>query len=141
MTVNPSEAAALKQLLTPIQQKIKHHRRAEKHHKKRWLFKKAQKSFQNNPYDAGKNLLDPRSNSSLTIHQDLLDDHKSNVAKDVHYAEELIALEGLPPEPSLTTPFCSKSFKQELFLKTVHTRRNKSAPGLNEIPYKVYKKC
>ena len=33
------------------------------------------------------------------------------------------------------------SFNYEEFYRIVATRRNASAPGLNGIPYKVYKKC
>ena len=77
LTANPQEVLMLKDLLGPIRQKIKSLRRGEKQRKKRWLFKKAQTSFKLNPYRAGKELLDPKSNVFLTIDQELLDLHKA----------------------------------------------------------------
>ena len=50
-------------------------------------------------------------------------------------------LEDLPPEPCLLKKFNKSSFSYNDFLEILLTRRNASAPGLNGIPYKVYKKC
>ena len=138
---NPMEITALKDLLLPIREKIKSFRRAEKHRKKRWLFKRAQQSFKTDPYSAGKNLLDPRSSIGLSVDQEVLDHHKSNIVQDEQRNTILNAFEGLPEEPIVHTPFSTSSFSEKEFLNIVHTRRNKSSPGLNQIPYKVYKKC
>ena len=141
LTADPLQVAALKHLLIPIQEKIKSLRRSEKHRKKRWLFKKSQKAFKSDPYQAGKNLLDPRSNVSLTVDQATLDHYKKNIVKDEHRDITLEAFDGLPDNPVLKSPFSSKSFSREQFVQVINSRRNKSAPGLNRIPYKVYKKC
>ena len=53
----------------------------------------------------------------------------------------LSPIDGLPPSPSISIPFDSSSFKLKDFEKIIQTRRNASAPGINMIPYKVYKKC
>ena len=52
----------------------------------------------------------------------------------------LADLEGLPDKP-LLKPFPTNCFCFEDFLQILSTRWNASAPGLNGIPYKVYKKC
>ena len=50
-------------------------------------------------------------------------------------------LEGLPPEPFLLKKFNNSCFSDNDFLEILSSRRNASAPGLNGIPNKVYKRC
>ena len=50
-------------------------------------------------------------------------------------------LEVLPPEPPLLKKFNKSCFSFDDFFEILSSRRNASAPGLNGIPYKVYKKC
>ena len=62
---------------------------------------------------------------------------------DKNYDIPLDNLEDLPPEPSLLKKV-NKIFLEiflKVFLETLLTRRNASAPGINGIPYKVYKRC
>ena len=141
MTVDPQEQSRLGDLLKPIREKIKTLRRSEKHRKKRWLFKKAQTAFKSNPYQAGKNLLDPKLNVALCVSQAVLDNHKEGIVKDTNYNVPLEPLDGLPPDPEVQVPFVCKPFCYDDFEKLLLTRRNKSSPGINGIPYKVYKKC
>ena len=49
-------------------------------------------------------------------------------------------LQGLPPAPSLLKKLNKSSFSYNDFFEILLTCRNASAPGLNGIPYKVYKK-
>ena len=95
---------------------------------------KAKNEFKVNPYKADKNLLDPKCYCSL-------DQHKSFNLFDTNYDTPLGNLEGLPPEPPLLKKFNKSSFSYDDFFVILATRRNASAPGLNGIPYKVYKKC
>ena len=141
LTVNPQEISGLKDLLSPIRQKIKSLRRGEKQRKKRWLFKKAQNSFNSNPYKAGKEVLDPKTSVFLSVEQSVLDKHKSETVRDKNYNTPLEHLEGLPADPVIKTPFICKHFDFNDFQKILLSRRNKSSPGLNAVPYKVYKKC
>ena len=53
----------------------------------------------------------------------------------------LADLEDLPDKPPLQKSFPTNCFCFEQFFQILSTRRNASAPGLNVIPYKVYKKC
>ena len=141
LAANPQEISALQDLLAPVRQKIKSLRRGEKQRKKRWRFKKAQKSFKSNPYKAGKELLDPKTNICLSINQSVLDKHKSETVSDKNYNTMLEHLEGLSANPVIKSPFICKTFDFDDFQKILLSRRNKSSPGLNAIPYKVYKKC
>ena len=62
---------------------------------------------------------------------------------DKNYDIPLDNLEDLPPEPSLLKKV-NKIFLEiflKVFLEILLTRRNASAPGINGIPYKVYKRC
>ena len=60
---------------------------------------------------------------------------------DKNYDIPLRNLGDLPPKPSLLKKFNKSSFSYNYFFEILLTRRNASAPGLNGIPYKVYKKC
>ena len=137
----PEQQAALTQLLISIKCKIRSLRKAEKARKRRWLIKRAKNEFHVNPYKAGKNLLDPKCYCSLNVDQETLDQHKSSNLVDKNYDIPLGNLEDLPPEPSLLKKFNKSSFSYNDFFEILLTRRNASAPGLNDIPYKVYKKC
>ena len=137
----PEQQVALTQLLINIKCKIRSLCKAEKFQKQRWLSKKAKNKFNVNPYKAGKNLLDPKCYCSLNVDQETLDQHKSSNSFDKNYDIPFCNLEGLPREPCLLKRFNNGSFSYDDFFKILSTRRNASAPGLNGIPYKVYKKC
>ena len=137
----PEQQVALTQLLTSIKCKIRSLGKAEKARKRHWLIKRAKNEFHVNSYKAGKNLLDPKCYCSLNVDQGTLDQHKSSNLVDKNCDIPLGNLEDLPPEPSLLKKFNKSSFSYKDFLEILLTRRNASAPGLNGIPYKVYKKC
>ena len=60
---------------------------------------------------------------------------------DKNYDIPLRNLGDLPPKPSLLKKFNKSSFSSNEFFEILLARRDASAPGLNGIPYKVYKKC
>ena len=74
----PDQKLALSKLLQEVKAKLRHLRKSEKSRKKRWLMKKARLSFKNNPYKAGKELLQPKQHLSLKVDQSLLDKHKTH---------------------------------------------------------------
>ena len=131
----------LTRLLINIRSKIWSLRKAEKTRKRRWLVKRAKNEFNVNPYKAGKNLLDPKCYCSLKVDQETLDQHKSSNLIENNYDIPLGNLEGLPPEPLLLKKFNKSCFSFDDFFEILSSRRNAAAPGLNGIPYKVYKKC
>ena len=104
------------------------------------MLKKARNDFKRNPYKAGKSLLDPKCFVSLKVDQANLDQHKASSLNDQSYNVPLGQLEGLPPQPQLTKMFKNGCFSYSDFLSLLSSYRNASAPGLNAIPYEVYKK-
>ena len=85
--------------------------------------------------------MDPKCETKLKCDQEYLDQHKSTTLSDHLFNVPLPDLEGLPPAPSPDFHFDNSSLKLEDFVSLLHTRRNGSSPGINGIPYKVYKKC
>ena len=137
----PDQRTALEQLLANVKYKIRSLRKSEKSRKRRWLVKKAKNDFKSKPYNAGKKLLDPKCYVNLKVKQEDLDQHKSSSLIDINYDVPLADLEGLPHKPPLQKSFPTNCFSFEQFFQILSTRRNASAPGLNGIPYKIYKKC
>ena len=137
----PDQQIALEQLLTDVKNKIIFLRKPEKSRRRHWLVNKPRNDFKANPYNAGKTLLDPKCYVNLKVEQADLDQHKSSSLIDINYNIPLADLEGLPDKPPLLKPFPTNCFSFEDFFQILSTRRNASAPGLNGIPYKVYKKC
>ena len=137
----PEQKAALTQLLINIRSQIWSLCKTEKTRKRHWLVKRANNEFNTNPYKAGKNLLDPKCYCSLKVGQETLDQHKSSNLIDNNYDIPLGNLEGLPPEPLLLEKFNKRRFSFDDFFEILSSHRHASAPGLNGIPRKVYKKC
>ena len=137
----PEQEAALTQLLIHLRSKIWSLRKAEKTRKHRWLVKRAKNEFNVKPYKAGKNLLDPKCYCTLKVDQETLDQRKSSNLIDNNYNILLGNLEGVPPEPQLSKKINKSCFSFDDLFEILSSRRNASAPVLNGIPYKVYKKC
>ena len=86
-------------------------------------------------------MLDPKCSIQLQCDQSLLDTFKAEILSDPSHNIPLPPLDGLPPAPTLSKDFDSTSVKYQDLLPTLNSRRNASTPGINMIPYKVYKKC
>ena len=71
----------------------------------------------------------------------VLDAFKLVTVSDALFDSSLSPIDGLPPSPSIYIPYDSSSLKLKDFEKIVQSRRNAYAPGINMIPYKIYKKC
>ncbi|XP_057296267.1 uncharacterized protein LOC130625225 [Hydractinia symbiolongicarpus] len=110
-------------------------RRGERNIKKRWKIRNANRAFGKNPYQAGKDLLDPKCSVWLNVHKESLDAHKSSVLIDPLYEIPLSTLPGLTNAPNVTSAFDSSKFNFKDFQTILDTRRNASSPGLNQIPY------
>ena len=116
-------------------------RKGEHNRKKRWKIKNANKSFFQNPYQAGKNILDPKCNIKLTVDKGTLDKHKASSVADPLHNIPLPPLKDLPEQPNILKGFNTSKFNFSDFMRFVNSRRNSSSPGINMIPYRVYKKC
>ena len=139
--LDESTKANLTSLLDLVRQRLRNFRRGEKNRKKRWKVKQAYKFFSKNPYEAGKRVLDPKCETKLNCSKSSLDQFKSDNLSDPLYKVPLPQLEGLPPAPECNSLFNNSSLKIEDLVSLLNTRRNGSSPGINGIPYKVYKKC
>ena len=143
--INAASCQASKQSLTSlldiVRSRLRVLRRGESSRKRRWKTKKAKEAFLKNPYEAGKNILDPICTANLECTQSKLDLFKASNLSDKLCNNPLPPLEDLPPPPILTVDSKFYNFKYEDFLAILNTRRNTSSPGLNMIPYKVYKNC
>ena len=82
-----------------IRRRLQRFPHREKNRKKCWKVKQAYQSFSKNPYEAGKNVLDPKCEFKLKCNQSLLDQHKSSTLSDHLFNIPLPDLEGLPPPP------------------------------------------
>ena len=78
-TCIPEEQAGLTLLLSQVKGKIKSLRRSERSRKKRWKVKQTRSAFRNDPYKAGKDLLNPKCTSTLHVDQASLDNHKATI--------------------------------------------------------------
>ena len=137
----PDQQIALEQLLTDVKNKICSLRKSGKRRRQRWLVKKAINDFKADPYNAGKTLLDSKCYVNLKVEQADLDQDKSSPLIDIKYNIPLADLESLSGKPPLLKPFPTNCFSFEDFFQILSTRKNASAPGLNRMLYKVYKKC
>ena len=135
----PEQKIALDHLLLHVMPKMRSLRKTEKNRKRRWLLKKACNNFRCNPYKAGKSLW-PEVLCTLFLDQANLDQCKASGLIDKSYHLTLDELEGLPPQPQVIKMFKKGCFTYDDFLNLLSSQRNASAPGLNGIPYKVYKK-
>ena len=104
-----------------------------------YLIKRAKNEFNINPFKAGKSLSDSKCYCSLKVDQETLDQQKSPNLIDNNYDIPLGNLEG--PERPLLKKSNKSCFSFADFFEILSSRRNASAPGLNGISYKVYKKC
>ena len=131
----------LENLLKDVKQSLAHFRKGERNRKKRWKSLLATRAFKKNPYHAGKDVLDSKCSTFLQVSKEAMNHHKASVGFDSLYDIPLESLEGLPPNPVMKKQFNDKALKFQEFANILHSRRNASSPGINMIPYKVYKKC
>ena len=78
---------------------------------------------------------------NLKVEQADLDQRKSSSLVDINYNITLTNLECFPDKYPLLKPFPTNCFSFKDFLQILSTWKNASDPGVNGIPYKVYKKC
>ena len=138
---DPSQSVGLRKLLEACRDKIRKIRRVERKKCNYRKYREAARRFRINPYQTGKNILDPPSSITLSISQESLDSYKREVATDSLRSVPFDDLEGLPKASTPKHSFPTGGFNEKDFNNIVMSRRNKSAPGLNMIPYTVYKNC
>ena len=132
---------SLQTLLENVRTRLRILRHSESSRKRRWKIKKANQQFLKNPYQAGKAVLDPKCEIQLQCDQSSLDTFKAKILSDPSRNIPLPPLDGLHPAPTLLKNFDSTSVRYQDLFPILNSRRNASSPGINMIPYRVYKKC
>ena len=140
-TTSLNEKQGLQALLDQTRIELRGLRRTENRQRKRWLKKQQRRAFNNNPYQCGKDLLSPRSKIKPSFEKSRFDKFLREQFADPKRNKCLELLDGLPNKPNVKYKFNGSKFKRKDYNKLISSRRNGSAPGLNKIPYKVYKKC
>ena len=132
---------SLQTLLENVRTRHRILRRSESSRKRRWKIRKANQQFLKNLYQAGKAVLDPKCEIQLQCNQSLFNTFKAEILSDPSRNIPLPTLDGLPPAPTRLKDFDSISIRYQDLLPILNTRTNAPSPGINMIPYKVYKKC
>ena len=159
---NEASKISLGELLKIVHKRLQNVRRGQKSRKRRWKIKQASKNFFKNPYDAGKNVLDPKCDKKLSCSQTQLDQHKSKILSDHLFNSPLPHLQGLPPAPTPTDDFNISSLKktdwwlmisplfwilvviappQVLMMAYLTRYMNVKCPKLMLVLFKIFKSC
>ena len=136
-----SKREGLSALLEVARSKLRAQRKKERHSRRSWKARGLYKRFKKDPFAAGREILSPSPDTRLEVNQDVMDTHLENLCKDDERDVPLTHLEGLPNPPSVKKKFPIGSFFKSSFQTILKKKRNKSAPGINRIPYTVYKRC
>ena len=128
-------------LLDAVKIKLRIERKKERHTRRKWKAKILYRKFIKDPFDAGRQILSPSPNCKLVVDQETMDLHLENLCGDSERDIPLPPLEGLPEPPKIKKKFQVGGFLRAKFEVILKKKRNKSAPGINRIPYTVYKRC
>ena len=116
-------------------------RRAENSRKRRWRRARLRNRFYQNPYQTGKDILSETSRVNLKVDKEVINSYVKEVAADPLREVDLGTLAGLPDLPPPLKQFTDRKFSFQELQSILKKTRNNSRPGLNQIPYKLYKKC
>ena len=135
------ERSALAALVSEYRDKLSKLRRAENSRKRRWRRKNTRSRFFKDPFGVAREVLTPKVLSQPTVSHSVLDHHLKSLSRDDRRDVPLGELPGLPEFPRALTTFDEKPLQYRFLGMVVKKKRNASRPGVNGIPYKVYKKC
>ncbi|KAL5264224.1 hypothetical protein ACHWQZ_G005344 [Mnemiopsis leidyi] len=117
-------------------------RRNEIRKRKKKEDKKEQEQFRRNPYQFGKKLLDgKKKNDPPTFSKEAADRFFKSEYCDKDRGALFARLSGLPDAPIPKNVFDMGKLSWEEFQEKLMSRRNRSSPGPNGVPYLVYKRC
>ena len=104
--------------------------------------KKEQEQFKRNPFEYSKKLLDGKSNNKPPeFSKETADKFFKNEYCDKERGAIYSKLSGLPDAHDPRKVFEMGELNWEEFKTKLKSRRNKSSPGPNGVPYLVYKRC
>ena len=103
---------------------------------------KEQRNFKSNPYEYGKKLLsDTKQAGEPTFSREDAGTFFKKEYSDRNRGKTFEPLSGLPTAQRPKVEFNLDAPTKEEFDQKLKTRRNKSSPGPNGVPYMVYKRC
>ena len=135
------QRTAVAALVSEHRDRLNTFRKAEHNRKRRWRRKNTRSRFYKDPFGVAKEVLSPKVFSQPTVSQAQLDIHVSSICRDEQREVPLGDLPGLPAFSGATSSFDNKPLNRNVLNLIVKRKRNASKPGVNGIPYKVYKKC
>ena len=104
--------------------------------------KREQEKFKKNPYDFSKKLLNGKqSNAPPSFSKEDADRFFKKEYSDKDRSAIYTKLEGLPEAKDPVVKFELMKLNRVEFDAKLKSRRNKSSPGPNGVPYVVYKRC
>ena len=102
---------------------------------------KAKQRFLQDPHRFAKELLTPPNQGKPTFNQDVADEYFPKTYTDQNRSFEYAPPPGLPQPPLPQHAFNARFPSFEEFSEICWKKSNGSAPGLNGIPYLLYKRC
>ena len=138
-----SELYGYDRVLDDLKERRKKVRRSVNARKRRSDRRKLKRSFNDNPFQAAKDMLSPKVPTQLNVPKAVLEEYMRKVASDPEREKELGDVPGfglldavLPKVDLNKRPFTASQLDT-----TLKHKKSRSRPGPNQIPYKVYKKC
>ena len=117
-------------------------RRNELRKKKTKENSKEQEQFKKNPFNFSTKLLNgDQNNKQPTFSKEDADKFFKNEYCDRERGSVYERLKGLPDVPDPKKDFDMENLDWKLFKEKLQSRRNKSSPGPNGVPYTIYKRC
>ena len=132
------ERLELQNILNDIQKRILVISRAGNQRKKKH---QTRRSFNINPYAFAKKLFMESSSGELDVLKVELENHLRMTYPDDLNSIPISPLRDLPKPQDLTVMFDDSGIKLKEVQDFIHKARTGSAPGMNRIPYKLYKNC
>jgi hypothetical protein len=110
--------------------------------KSQWQKVQAERAFKRNPHKYAQNLFDGESlNGSPTFSQKEAEDYFQSLYHDECRSDDFSPLEGMERPPPPTHPFFDEPPQFREVKRHSRSKRSNACPGLNTLPYLIYKKC
>ena len=110
--------------------------------KSQWRKTLAQRKFKQDPHKYAQNLFKGESlNGSPTCTKEEAEMYFKRLYHDEHRSDDFSPLEGMERPPPPKFPFFDEPPNFKEVQRHTRSKRNSACPGLNSLPYLIYKKC
>ena len=110
--------------------------------KSKWQKVQAERSFKRDPHKYAQNIFKEESlNGSPTFSQEDAEKYFKTLYHDECRSQDFSPLEDMARPPPPTYPFFEKPPNLKEVRRHAYSKRNGACPGLNSLPYLIYKKC